>query len=32
MAEASGEVVSVTSFYNCKEAYPYFSDGKMRME
>lgn len=32
MAEASGELVSVTSFYNCKEAYQYFIDGRMRME
>jgi hypothetical protein len=32
MAEASGEVVSVTSFYNCKEVYQCFSDGKLRME
>lgn len=32
MAEASGEVVSVTSFYNCKEAYQYFNDSRMRTE
>jgi hypothetical protein len=32
MAEASGEVVSVNYFYDCKEAYQYLNDSKMLME
>jgi hypothetical protein len=32
MTEASGEVVSVTSFYNYREVYQCLSDGKICIE